>query len=506
MNPQPSKWCRRAAVAGAVLMLCSCAHTRLYSEARDKQGQDLKKAWSEVDLNAVVAAERSNLATLLQAEFDTQDKLAETYRDLKLRAILGQNGSAELKAMVDERLATAAGSADAVEDQTVALRNLREINSNIADAADTLETLGLKAPACGQQIPLDAATAFPDWPQLGDATRKAYANGALMQLKEQCDALAKAPKPAAIGGDMAIIAKRLDTERAALGESRKQAAADRKSYDDAVAAYEAAAAGGPAPDARARVDAAAARLQGVLAKLEKTQNALSAKFVTEARLAALEDALKTITTTEQGALPGPESGNAVKALVLFPNLIDSTRSSLADARKPLVAPLLLQRDLEQLKLTAIKRDIAGQQAVIDFDVQLIEVLQTQSRQLLKASKLLKSAPLAADVSLAAALADTKDKSKEAMARKEGLYYATALYLDAVNRLDAKRYKLEYARIGAMHDRALAYAEVNMQQWQALIGASASQMGDFGASGIKAEQVNGLLNTLGILWIGNGVNK
>jgi hypothetical protein len=90
--------------------------------------------------------------------------------------------------------------------------------------------------------------------------------------------------------------------------------------------------------------------------------------------------------------------------------------------------------------------------------------------------------------------------------KELLYTAAARYLDVVNRLSARRYRLEYMRIAAMHELGLAYAEVNMKQWQALIGATVEQVAAAGASGIKAENISALINTLGVLWIAHGVNR
>ena len=43
------------------------------------------------------------------------------------------------------------------------------------------------------------------------------------------------------------------------------------------------------------------------------------------------------------------------------------------------------------------------------------------------------------------------------------------------------------------------------QWNSLIGTTVDQLADFGTTGIKAEHLVGLLNSLTLLWIGSGVN-
>jgi hypothetical protein len=81
----------------------------------------------------------------------------------------------------------------------------------------------------------------------------------------------------------------------------------------------------------------------------------------------------------------------------------------------------------------------------------------------------------------------------------------ALYLDADSRLHAEIRKTN-TRVRAMeHERALAAAESNVAQWNALITSGVGQLADFGASGIRPERITALINSLTLLWIGAGVN-
>jgi hypothetical protein len=96
---------------------------------------------------------------------------------------------------------------------------------------------------------------------------------------------------------------------------------------------------------------------------------------------------------------------------------------------------------------------------------------------------------------------SSDKNK-----KEQLYDGAARYLDALNRLEARRYKLEYMRLAATHELSLTYSEVNLKQWEALIGTTVTQVADYSAGGIKAEDITNLINAAALIYIGVGVNK
>ena len=199
---------------------------------------------------------------------------------------------------------------------------------------------------------------------------------------------------------------------------------------------------------------------------------------------------------------------------LLPNLIDQSKRALAAAKKPLVTPYILELNYHQLNLEAAKRDIAASEAIVDHSGQILDVLLYQALQLRLARGELNAA-IVPDPKMPqkTEVVATKYAGKSlAMAFKEAspseqhqLYSATARYLDSLNRLDAKRYKLEYVRIADFHNRSLAYAEVNTKQWESLIGTSVGQLQEYGAGGIKPEQAAGLVNTLMLFWIGIGVN-
>jgi hypothetical protein len=62
------------------------------------------------------------------------------------------------------------------------------------------------------------------------------------------------------------------------------------------------------------------------------------------------------------------------------------------------------------------------------------------------------------------------------------------------------------RIAATHELALAYSEVNLKQWESLIGTTVNQVADYSAGGIKSQDIMDLINAAGLIYIGVGVNK
>jgi hypothetical protein len=181
-------------------------------------------------------------------------------------------------------------------------------------------------------------------------------------------------------------------------------------------------------------------------------------------------------------------------------LLDEAKQALADSKKPLAMPLLIRRNYEELRLQAAQREIAARETMVSLSRQLIDAVYDEAHELSRVVKLGEEG-----------LRSLQDKRfLDAFSQAKGeqrvhLYTAVARYLDVINRLDARRYKLEYMRIAASHELSLAYAEVNMKQWQSLIGTTVQQAADFSGSGIKADQIINLLNAAGVVWIGAGVN-
>ena len=307
-----------------------------------------------------------------------------------------------------------------------------------------------------------------------------------------------------LGGEMAKAVEQYETDKAALDAARGNEAplkdaykAARDEYDKAVADYERDS------TLLANVQEKASAVRDAAAALAELQDAFSVELLAEGRLKSIDSFFKTVASTDPAELP-KDANRTAAALALLPDLVDKSRKALAEAKKPLAFPLLMRRNYEQLRLEAAKREIAARQAMVDLSRDLMDGIYLEAGQVSHAARSFHDAAVVEDSSvtmLAAFDARNTDKNQ-----RELLYSAAGRYLDALNRLEARRYKLQYMRIAATHERALAYAEVNLKQWESLIGTTVNQVGDYSAGGIKSQDITDLINAAGLIYIGVGVNK
>lgn len=485
-----------------MLGLTGCSSVRLYDSTRDQQGQAARKAWSEVDLKATIDAERGNLQKLLAAELTTQQNLATAIRDHELRSMVrSKSVTAGLAEPLDKRLMALAGT---IELPTEAHDELLFSQSRVSTLNKRFTLKGLAAPECDAI----ANGATPKYIQAWQAAQSDLTQGiitsSLNALRKECGKdLSEANVYGALGGAIGAAWVEYGGAAAELKASKAEIAPLQGAYDAARDAHEqAVAAASVDPQSEANVQAAAARIHAVVSTLQASSNPFAAKLLAEERLKSIDAFAQAIAEAQPGE-PIPEAtGKAATAFIVIPEFIDDARSALAAAKKPLAVPLLIRRNYERLNLEAAKRDIAARETIVSLSHDLVESLYGQAEQL--------SIARAGLISLDTALVQKKPINEafrnSGMNERAALYRVASLYLDAVGRLDAERYKLEYKRIAAYHEGALAYAEVNVKQWESLIGTTVDQVADYSASGVKPEQIGNLLNTLGILYIGKGVNK
>ncbi len=527
------KWPTRTAMV-AVLCLASavltagCAGLRPYSELRDKQAQAAQTAWQAVDLKALIATERRNLNNLLAAELAAQDQLATSIRDHRLRHLLSATPMQEaLVAPIDADLRRLVGDPAAFAQSRQALQRQRVVAEQALDALHIeFSAKRLPMPNCLEVASAGEAEpeALRSWLASAPALDAAEIRGALAQLRQVCqrsdgtDAtlLAQVFKP--LGGLIAQGLERYQADAQALASRQQATQALQSQYQQALQAHEAAVRAGQAdPKALPAVAQAAERLQQAVDALAASKHAQAAEFLSRERLAAADRFLQAVTDgADGGADGGTENGQvpegasrAAAAFVLLPGLADDAREAVASTRRPLAVPLLMRRNIEALNLEAALRDVATQQAEIRLQRELLDTLYQHALQLWIAQRELNQDGRDGTPDVRALhaqpLADALGSTKTTPAEKEALYSAAARYLDGLKRLEARRYKLEYRRVAQAHERRLAQAEVNTQQWAALIGSSVSQVAHTSAGGIKAGHVAALLNTAGLLWIGHGVN-
>lgn len=491
-------------IAGVIITLgmTGCSSVHLYNGVRDQQGIAAKKAWSEVDLNATISAERANLKKLLVVELETQEQLANAIGERELRRLVQSHSLTEGLIMpINERLK------DLMADSALPTDAWNQLESSQhTDLTNNFTAANLKTPSCSSVKANATPKDIQAWLDTrASPSQRGAIKESLNQLRIDCEKSRLSAEEIfkSMGGAIGTAWQEYHLAAVDL-EARKHAAEDlRAKYDAAIKDYDSAVEGATAdPQAAAKVSHAAAMIVAAVDALNESQNPYAAKLLAEENLKALGALAQAITEAKPGEAPAKDTSKTGLAFIVLPELFDDVQTSLAQAKKPLALPLIIRRNFEQLNLEAAQRDIAAREAIVLLSHDLMEALYQQAEQLVFARDTVIQHKL---VSLhKESFADALKKG--GALEREALYRAAGLYLDAVNRLDARRYKLEYMRTAAYHERALSYAEVNVKQWESLIGTTVGQVADFSASGLRPEQIANALNTLGIFYIGAGVNK
>jgi hypothetical protein len=496
------------------LATTGCAGLRPYSEVRDKQAKAAADAWKDVNLGAEMAAHRANLQALLEAEKAAQDDVGRSIRDLRLRVLISGKPMKDslIRPLTNRLQHLNGGLMDQAALDAFDLKH-EEALIQIPRAQDEFKAARLPPPDCG------SFKKPPEWKDGDPLTVPERVRQSVLGAQDPGDQriLQRSLDILAVQcayENLAIFVAQSSPESSELGQAWRQyqqdlawitadkekAQAAKGAYDKALADYEAAV-------QRATSDATLLqRVKDKLADLQKlTGNPFAEKIASEEKLKSLNDYLAAVTTYEPGKDFPDSASKAARATVLLPELADTIRSASASTRKPLVAPYLLMRNHEQLKLEALTRDANSRQQIAAGSYAICEAMAAELLQLQQAHKLLDLNMVGSRLSdrpIATILKGGTDISTQ---DQRQVLDAATRYLDTLGRLQSKRYKLEYERIAAFHERTLAYSEINAQQWENLIGVSLSQLSEYGAGGLKREDIIGLLNALGIIYIGVGVN-
>lgn len=481
-----------------------CANVKLYSEARDKQGEAALAARKKVDVQSLIATERTNLDKLLQAELATQDKLVASIRDQNLRGlVLGSESFADaIQARLSNVLKAVTGSAKPTFIRAAATnQRLDEQVQRIRDSRrHVFERNGLQVPSCADFTAggVPWITAWTSQQPAPPEAKTVVASATL--IKTLCTRTAITVPD---GSKLQIAMEERDTAVSELKQYRQDAAAPQLAYATALAEYTRAVKETEVgePGYSQRVQEKAKKLGDAVKALDKAGNALSKEFLSKERIDKIQSFAKAVTETPVGTEPPEDASEAAVAFIVIPALFDDARKAMRESRKPLAIPLLIRMNYERLNLEAAKRDIASREAIVKLSEDLVRALMEQATELELARSELESAQVKPGTSFATAFIQT-----DASTPPDALWRGATRYLDATNRLEAGIRKIEYRRIAAYQDQALAYAEVNARQWDSLIGTSVEQLAAYSKSGIKAENVTAIINSLGLLWIGAGVNR
>lgn len=532
-----------------VLMLSGCTGLRLYSETRDKQGQAASKAWSEVDLRGFFAVERENRAKVLEQELSTSQRRIAADRDLEVRQ-LAKAPVAQFPCYYDRRLSTMARQVaiddekrleqlvkdpcpmlpaeeiknitDATLNARSALRSIGSFTGNLERRQSFWRQKGIPIFGCPDLLAVDfkasAASANVQPGLIGvwmvENAEQARQNfGDLRAAASICssirDAGAKYRKALAAfpKGDLKTRVSILEGSEEALAEEHKTLSARQSDYAKALADYkkevEAQRQGKSTAE---KVKDLAAKVEQAIDAIEKVQVFLSEKFLSEERIKRIDELLGRI---KEGKQPAEDASKTEISIFYLPMLADDIRAIEAAQKGRGAVPLLIKRDIEQARLNAATTVLAAKTLDIELQRAAIESSLTEIRSILDARATFLTAPKGDNEPLGLDSVPTPFFSswdKLSNRQKYALLQSASLYLDSVGRQRAITERLDRTRFALALEEASSLSEVNASMWTSLIGASVAQAAEYSALGLKASDFQGILSTLGILWIGYGTNR
>lgn len=509
-------------VAWATLAMAAsgCSNLYLHSPVRQQQAEAATKAWGEVDNAVLFTAERENLAKLAEAEQLAQVHVAAAIRE-NLATVIANPGAgdpnketAPARQARSVRSTVLSKSREAFE-QLVGTKDAYEARIKIDDMRKPLQReieivlahlAEIDSPPVGCSEPGEptvAPEAIQAWLSSLHKDARIGANDDLRNLEKQCEELRALPNPEPKSGAEEIRAlQKLNNDKRDLLKLRSQFSLAKVGYDLALKAYAVAVAAAAPADVTlsASVAAKAADVMQAITVLRGLQNVLAQEFVANQTIDSIDSALSAIVAGKVADDAKKEVVFAVQA----PALIDRYRAAMAEAKKPLVWPLLIRRNAEQIQRDAAAADIKLMESKIAVSVRIVEAVRAEADALRRAQIELEAAdglrPGLLDQPWAEALESGTGRPKQL------LLSGTARYLDAVSRLEGERFRLQYTRIAFDHERGLAHAQASAAQWANLIGAGVGQMESFAKGGINDAVISDFAKVLGLFWVGHGVNK
>lgn len=485
---------------------CATSTLTLYSDTRDKQGQDAQKAWAAVDLAGQLSIPRKNLKALLDEQLAVEDALWSAHRTARARELSYSWTLADFDRRVRARFAKLSG---VTEEELQQRRNkLESTQESFQTIITNFSLVGQPPPKCDALLKEGGqAEALEEAKKLTTEAARIAVQQAIPRAVANCrtfDELQKLPT----GGELGVARGQLKLEKEAIEQDEQKATALKAAFDDAQGKYTEstrALLGDPDdPKAKEDVSAAIKKLSDLVEKISKAQDAFSVKVLTEERLASLDGFL----TTYQDIAAGKEvkDGNKVAiALAVFPDVREKARKALSDLQKPKLSALAIQKSVELAKLEAVQKDIGTRRQIVAELEGRVAALDAQLQSLASAL-----APFDKDSAIKTAAKKTllevmTEKGDAGFEMRTKLWGSTTRYLDAEGRLRAEAAKANYRISALSYERALTYSESSINQWKALIDPSVELMAMYGAAGLKSSDLIALFNSVTLLWIGAGVH-
>lgn len=514
------------ALAGA-----GCANPVFYNDARDKQGQALGTAVSQVDLVAVVNELDTKFIALRQLEADTLRARQATNRNLEIALVAsaGAEGTGTLSAryvtpFIDRRLERLLGkvpSADEMDSILVGLAVNDELDRQAASTIRNFNAMsGLSLDGCvaADRITSDGDKLQPQALSTVPAGKHASSIALFKQVLAKCkrtDTILTAQTKTSL---LSALIERRDRDEKVVEQYRKELQTQQESLALALRAYEAEvkALQPKADDAgfRAQLTAAADRLKANIDALRSAAQPgqLGAAFAQAEAIERLDALSNVLGALASGASdPAQLSASQLQAVALvrlIPSVADDANKLLQDAKRPRLGPLLLAKEQQRLavegfgaQLALLERRAAIRQKQVDAARDEVFAL-ARARRALGPPAVGKGATVDLAKTIDEALVDPEQGGR----RRVALYESFALYFDHAQTHRVQQEMLDLEANGITDEIVIAQSRSAAQMWQSLMSNMASILADYHSAGIKPADLAEFVKGIGLFYIGYGAGK
>jgi len=496
----------------AALAVSGCAQNYLYNAARDTQGRAAAKAASEFKAIDTVTAVEKRFEGLLGLELDAAKTRHEHIRELEIRELAFKKHPIKDTWIrrIKERLSRVGGEAD--WDKIDDLTRDAEIKQNlVAEIRDSFfDTFHVAAPLCDElvkerRLPTSVSEKI-------EKEKREEASGFIRRLIPRCQEFvdarrnleeAKPPTGSELADAVAQF-KGDQEEKRKNDESRKTA---QDALKRAIDEYAKEAKKLEKPEGkdtyRRRVVAAAQKLREALEKIEKEQGAIGIEVLAKEKLNRIDEVL---TAAAEGNIDTSRwEGELRKAVVVagsVPAIADEAKAMLREAGRPRLTPLVIAREHQR----QIVEEAAKVDGVLDRRIaaseKIAEAYRSELNTLLRIIR-----TIDADGQKGWHSKSLLELNKELdPEEKRLLYELLGIYFDDVPRFQSEQRFWEYRRVATFYDETIERSKSAALMWQNLLDGVAGTLAGYHSAGIRPEDLSRLLQALGVVSIGVGVNR
>jgi len=502
----------------AVLTLSGCASKFLYNSAQDKQGQAATKAASEYKPVDTVTIVEKRFEGLLALELDAAEKRFANIRELEIRELAFKDTpiSETLIKRIENRLYVVKGQDKAALKKLEMERDLikMKLEERITGFIEnfSLPTFS-REELCNEKV-MESAD-FPKTVKEKIPKKEEVAANFVRQILPKCKdfldsqgRLDKVLKPG-LGTKLPEAITQLELDKAEKKKNDEEREEAKKALGKAIKDYTDEAKKLEKPENSktyaARIKEAAKKLQDVLGGLETAQKAVGMEVVAEERLRRIEEVISAVAGGNVDTSKwGEELRKSVAIVGSLPALADEAQKMLLEAQRPRLTPLVIAREHQReiveegVKINEVlKRRIEASEKIVEaYQNELKTLLHIYNQISAEGQKPWHSKSL---------LQLSKDKELPPK-EKRLLYELLGIYFDDVPRFQRDEELWEYRRVATFYDETIVRSKYAAMMWQNLIEGVANVLAGYHSTGIKPEDLARLIEALGVISIGVGVNR